>query len=105
MSKVSTKISPWEDVLIVVDPPEDVTDQGVVLSADTEEDKKRKPEKGIVVAIGPASAESKTIKKLLDNIKLGDLVFYERYTSNKIPDAGSEFNFVRFKYIMGYKKL
>lgn len=96
------KIVPWEDVLITVDAPEDRTEQGVILPGASQTEEKKKPDKGIVVAVGPQSKEVKTSVKA--NIEPGDLVYYERYTTNAIPDGGHEYNFVRFKYIMGYKK-
>lgn len=100
-----THIFPWLDVIIVTDPPEDVTEQGVVLLTESEEDKKKKPEKGIVVAKGIISEEHKAMRKLVDEVEIGDMIFYERYTANKIPDAGREYNFVRVRYIMGFKKI
>lgn len=91
-------LTPWEDVLICTEPPEDVTEQGVYVGTGGG-DEKKKPEKGIVFAIGPVSGKD----KLPIDVKVGDLIFYERYTANKISDAGTEYNFVRFKYIMGVK--
>lgn len=92
-------ILPWEDVVVCTEAPEDVTDQGVYMAPSGDE--KKKPEKGIIVAIGASSEEG---KKLPINLVPGDLIFYERYTANIISDGGKDYNFVRFKYIMGAKK-
>jgi len=94
MIKVS--IIPWTDCIITIDPPEESTEQGIVLSQEL--DSKQKPDKGIVVAIGK-SGESKMV-----GIEVGDTVFYERYTKNETTDEGKIYNFVRAKHIMGYKK-
>lgn len=93
------KIIPWEDIIICTEPPEDTTDEGILLSNNTDDSKK--PEKGIVWAIGPLSDPK---KKLPFDIKVGDLLFYERYTANRVPDNGVEYNFVRLKFVMGVKK-
>ncbi len=98
---LKTDILPWEDIIICVEPPEDVSEGGVVL-ADTEDGDKKKPEKGIVVAIGPLGDKT---KKLPIALEVGDLIFYERYTSNRIPDKGILYNFVRTKFVMGAKKI
>lgn len=93
-------ITPWEDIIICTEPPEDVTEQGVYVGTGDTTDPSKKPEKGIVFAIGPISGKD----KLPIDVKVGDLIFYERYTANRINDGGNEYNFVRFKYIMGIKK-
>lgn len=94
------KLLPWEDVVICTEAPEDVTDQGVIIGTGDGTDERKKPEKGIVFAIGPVSEKG---KKLAIDLKVGDLIFYERYTANKISDGGKEYNFIRTKFIMGAK--
>jgi len=32
------------------------------------------------------------------------MIFYERYTSNFISDRNTNYNFIRFKFILGIKK-
>jgi chaperonin GroES len=90
-----SSIIPWEDVIICTEAPEETTEQGVYLTAN---DDKKKPEKGIVVAVGPSSEKG---KKLPIALQPGDLIFYERYTSNEIPWQGRKYNFIRFKSLMG----
>jgi co-chaperonin GroES (HSP10) len=92
-------ILPWSDIIIVTEPPEDVTENGVLIgNAPSAEEKARTPEKGVVVAIGK---NSDTKHKFPIALKPGDLIFYERYTANKIPYQGKEYNFIRTKFIMG----
>ncbi len=68
------------------------------MAPSNESDKNKKPDKGIVVAIGKSGDQKMT------GIEVGDLVFYERYTKNETTDEGKIYNFVRAKHIMGYKK-
>jgi co-chaperonin GroES (HSP10) len=97
------QILPWEDVVICTDPPEERTEEGVILpgSEASAADPSKKPEKGIVYAIGKTSDPK---KKLPLNLEIGDQIFYERYTANVISDANKKYNFIRFKNIMGVKK-
>lgn len=94
-----TIITPWSDVVICVAPPEDTTEQGVIIgNAPSEEEKSRTPEKGIVIAVGK-NTEEKTKPSI--SLKPGYIIFYERYTANKISHGGKEYNFIRTKFIMG----
>lgn len=101
--KFDSKIIPWEDVVICTDPPEEVTEHGVILPGPdgSRVDPSKRPEKAIVYAVGKLSDPK---KKLPFSLEVGDLIFYERYTANVISDANKNYNFIHFKNIMGVKK-
>lgn len=98
-------LEPWEDIIICEDAPEERTQEGIYLPSsdggDTPIDPNKRPEKGIVMAVGKLSDAK---KKLPVDIRPGDMIFYERYTANKIPDQGKMRNFIRLKFIVGVKK-
>lgn len=95
-------ILPWTDVVLCKEAPEETTEEGIYIGKDDGgRDANKKPEKGIVVAVGPSSDPD---KKPPYDIEPGDLIFFERYTANFIPDKNVEYNFIRFKFIMGAKK-
>ena len=95
------KLEPWEDVVICTDPPEETTEEGIYIGKDEGKDITKKPEKGIVYAVGKSSDPD---KKLPFDLQAGDMIFFERYTANFISDRNVNYNFVRFKFIMGVKK-
>lgn len=96
-------IQPWEDVILCGKPPEEKTKQGVILpgSEEAQHDPTKRPEKGIVVAVGPRSEEG---KKYPIAIQPGDMIFYERYSGNPISDQGIQLNFIRLRFVVGVKK-
>lgn len=93
------KLIPWKDVVICTEPPEETTEHGVILDPKSAQDAAKQPQKGLVFAVGPSSDTKKKV-----NLQPGDLLFFERYTSNPIEEKGVVYNFVRFKFIMGAKK-
>lgn len=93
------KLAAWEDVVICVEPPEEFTEHGVAISPDAKLDASKQPQKGIVYAVGLSSDPKKVI-----DLKPGDLLFFERYTANVVNEQGVDYNFVRFRNIMGAKK-
>lgn len=97
-----SQIKPWSDVVLVSNPPEEKTEQGVILSAgQSDTDPNKRPDKGIVVAVGkPSEPKNKLPMELIP----GDMVMFERYTKNPITHNGKEYNFVRFRTIMGVVK-
>lgn len=95
-------IKPWSDTVLVSNPPEEKTEQGVILNAGSDStDPNKRPDKGIVVAVGKPS-EAKN--KLPIPLEAGDMIMFERYTKNPITHQGKEYNFVRFRTIMGVVK-
>lgn len=94
---------PWEDLIICKEVSDEKTAHGVYLpSADQLDNPDKQPEKGIVVSVGKLSDLK---KKLPVAIEPGDMIFYERYTANKIPDGTEIRNFIRLKFVVGVKKL
>lgn len=85
------KINPLDDRIVVRQKEaEEITAGGIVLP-DTA---KEKPQRGIVVAVGPG--------KLLDNgdraemdVKKGDEVFYGKYSGTEVEINGEEFVILR----------
>lgn len=100
--KFDEKILPWEDIIICTPAPEETTREGIYLpdNETAASDPSKKPEKGVVYAIGKLSEK----KKLPVDIEVGDMILYERYTANFIPVGNTTYNFIRIKNVMAVRK-
>ncbi len=95
-------IKPWSNVILISNPPEETTEQGVILSGGQDDaDPNKRPDKGIVVAVG----KPREVKdKLPFPVEPGDMIFFQRYTKNPVTHQGKQYNFVEFRTIMGVVK-
>ncbi len=98
MAISKNNILPWRGVIICEEVEEETTDSGLVLNPSNANDPTKKPDKGIVVAVGEPEDPKKPMPY---NLKPGDLVFYERYTKNVITHGTKTYNFIYEKHIMG----
>jgi co-chaperonin GroES (HSP10) len=95
---MTNDILPWRGVILCQEVEEETTASGLVLNVNPGEDPNKKPDKGIVVAVGEPEDPDKPFPYKL---KAGDLVFYERYTKNVIRHGTKTYNFIYAKNIMG----
>lgn len=92
MSKVNFK--PNEDrVLVEPAPAESKTASGIIIP-DTA---KEKPQIGTIVAVGPGKKDEPI------NVKVGDTVFYGKYSGTEINIEGKDFLIMRNSDILGSK--
>ena len=80
------KLEPLEDrVLVEPEPPEEVTQSGIIIP-DTA---KEKPQRGRVVAVGPGKKDTPM------TVKVGDRVLYGKYAGTEITIDGKEYLIMR----------
>lgn len=80
------KIQPLEDrILVEPEPAEEVTKSGIVIP-DTA---KEKPQRGIVVEVGPGKKDSPM------TLKEGDKILYGKYAGTEITIDGKEYLIMR----------
>lgn len=86
------KIQPLDD-RVVVQPfeAEERTAGGIVLPDSARE----KPQQGKVVAVGPGKLMEKTGKRGEMSLKVGDKVFYGKYSGNEIELDGDDYVILR----------
>ena len=84
------KISPAKNVVVTVQ-PENKTSTGLLLAKDEKDDKA--PELGLVVEIGGG-------KPPVQGLKVGALIVFRKYTDNRIPVHGKEYNFISYKDVL-----
>jgi chaperonin GroES len=86
------KIRPLDD-RVVVEPfeAEEVTSGGIVLPDSARE----KPQQGKVIAIGPGKLLEKTGERGKMSLKVGDKVFYGKYSGTEIEVNGEEYVILR----------
>jgi chaperonin GroES len=95
--KVTVKISPLADrVLIKPTPKEDVSKGGIFLP-DTA---KEKPQEGQIVAVGPGRL-TEDGKRIAMEVTAGDKVIYAKYAGMEIKIDGEEYLIVRESDILG----
>ncbi|MBN1337950.1 MAG: co-chaperone GroES [Bacteroidales bacterium] len=76
------KIKPLGDrVLIEPSPAEEKTAGGIIIP-DTA---KEKPQKGVIVAVGPGTKDNKI------TVKVGDMVLYGKYSGTELTFEGKSF--------------
>ena len=80
------------DTVVCQNPPDSKTKSGIVVPSGNE----KRPESGIVIAIGEAGKDGTPIK-----MKVGDKIVFRRYSDNRIYIEGKEYNFIHFKDIVG----
>lgn len=84
MSKV--KIKPLADrVLIQPAPAEEKSAGGIIIPGSAQE----KPQKGVVVAVGPGKKDEPT------TVKTGDTVLYGKYSGTELTVEGKEYLMMR----------
>ena len=80
--KMSTKIKPLADrVLIKVSDAETTTASGIIIPDNAQE----KPQKGTVVAVGKGTKDNPT------TVSVGDIVLYGKYAGTELKHDGEEF--------------
>ena len=86
------KIRPLDD-RVVVEPfeAEEVTSGGIVLPDSARE----KPQQGQVIAVGPGRLLEKTGARGQMSLKLGDRVFYGKYSGTEIEINGEDYVILR----------
>jgi len=97
---MSTKLQPLGD-RIVVEPldKEEVTKGGIVLP-DTA---KEKPQEGKVLAVGPGKM-SDDGKRIVPDVKVGDIVVYAKYGGTEYMENGKELMILRESDILAVLK-
>ena len=91
MAKV--KFQPQGDrVLVEASPAEEKTAGGIIIP-DTA---KEKPQKGTIVAVGPGKKKDEPM-----TVKVGDTVFYGKYSGTEISVDGKEFLIMRQDDVFG----
>jgi len=97
---MSTKLQPLGD-RIVVEPldKEEVTKGGIVLP-DTA---KEKPQEGKVLAVGPGKM-SDDGKRIVPDVKVGDIVVYAKYGGTEYKENGKELMILRESDILAVLK-
>ncbi len=86
MAKSKVSIKPLADrVLVKPAEAESTTKSGIVIP-DTA---KEKPQKGLIVAVGPGKKDEPT------TVKVGDSVLYGKYSGTEITVDGSEYLIMR----------
>jgi chaperonin GroES len=91
-SSKTLKIRPLDD-RVVVKPfePEERTSGGIVLPNTARE----KPQQGKVIAVGPGKLLEKTGERGKMSLKVGDRVFYGKYSGNEIELDGEDYVILR----------
>ena len=97
---MTTKLQPMGD-RIVVEPldKEEVTKGGIVLP-DTA---KEKPQEGKVLAVGPGKM-SDDGKRIVPDVKVGDIVVYAKYGGTEYKENGKELMILRESDILAVVK-
>ena len=91
MSKV--KFTPQGDRVLVEPAPAEEKTAGGIIIPDTA---KEKPQKGVVIAIGPGKKKDEPM-----TVKVGDHVLYGKYAGTEITMEGKEYLIMRQDDIFG----
>lgn len=62
-----------------------------------------KPQKGKILAVGPAEITEKGAKRP-SPVKVGDVVVYKKWGGNEVKIEGKEYLFVKFEDILAVEK-
>jgi len=91
------KLKPMQDrVIVKQSEAEEKTKSGILLP-DTA---KEKPTKGSVIAVGPGKADESGKMHALD-VKVGDVVYYGKYSGTDVEVNGEKFVILRESDILG----
>ncbi len=82
---------------LIIEPVEaqSKTDSGIYLPESVEE----KPQKGLVIAVGPKEQTEKDVIKT-PPAKVGDIVIYKKWGGNEVKIGAKEYLFVKFEDIL-----
>jgi chaperonin GroES len=99
-TKKKLNLKPTAGVL-VIEPLEaqTKTDSGIYLPESAEE----KPQKGMVLAVGPEEITEQGIKRH-SPAKVGDIVIYKKWGGNEVKIEGVEYLFAKFEDILAIEK-
>ena len=99
--KTTLKIRPLDD-RVVIEPfeAEEITRGGIVLPDTARE----KPVQGKVIATGPGKLMEKTGARGKMSVKLGDRVFYGKYTGTEIELNGEKYVILRESDILAIQE-
>jgi chaperonin GroES len=92
MSKKVSFVPQGDRVLVEVAEAEEKTSGGIIIP----DSAKEKPQKGIIVAVGPGKKKDEPM-----TVKVGDKVLYGKYSGSEITIDGKEYQIMRQDDILG----
>ncbi len=95
--KSSLKLRPLGD-RVIIEPleGEDKSSGGILLP----ETAKEKPQKGVIVAVGPGRWDEDGKKRLEMEVALNDKVYFQRYSGQEIPEGDKKYLIMSEKDIL-----
>lgn len=98
---MTTNIIPYQDrVLIRRTESENQTKGGIYIP----DSAKEKPSKGIVIAVGSGSTSQETGIKIPLDIKINDVVLFEKYGGTEIDENGEKLLMLKSSHIIAVIK-
>ncbi len=92
------KLKPLADrVIVKQSEAEEKTKSGIVLP----DSAKEKPTKGKVVSVGPGKTDEKTGKRHELNVRVGEVVYYGKYSGTDVELDGDKFVILRESDLLG----
>lgn len=93
MAKKVNFVPQGDRVLVEVAEAEEKTAGGIIIP----DSAKEKPQKGIIVAVGPGKKKDEPM-----TVKVGDKVLYGKYSGTEISIEGKEYQIMRQDDLLGY---
>jgi chaperonin GroES len=93
MAKKVNFVPQGDRVLVEVAEAEEKTAGGIIIP----DSAKEKPQKGVVVAVGPGKKKDEPM-----TVKVGDKVLYGKYSGTEITIEGKEYQIMRQDDLLGY---
>lgn len=93
MAKKVNFVPQGDRVLVEVAEAEEKTAGGIIIP----DSAKEKPQKGIIVAVGPGKKKDEPM-----TVKVGDKVLYGKYSGTEITIDGKEYQIMRQDDLLGY---
>jgi chaperonin GroES len=93
MTKKVNFVPQGDRVLVEVAEAEEKTAGGIIIP----DSAKEKPQKGIIVAVGPGKKKDEPM-----TVKVGDKVLYGKYSGTEITIEGKEYQIMRQDDLLGY---
>ncbi len=93
MAKKVNFVPQGDRVLVEVAEAEEKTAGGIIIP----DSAKEKPQKGVVVAVGPGKKKDEPM-----TVKVGDKVLYGKYSGTEITVDGKEYQIMRQDDLLGY---
>lgn len=92
MAKKVNFVPQGDRVLVEVAEAEEKTAGGIIIP----DSAKEKPQKGVIVAVGPGKKDEPM------TVKVGDKVLYGKYSGTEISIEGKEYQIMRQDDLLGY---